>query len=181
MTGLEADIDIGNSSMSRGGIPGTYGNSVASLLGFIPGTEAEGVDSSTVKFGWDGGVRARLGYLSTPNVLVYGTGGVAFQKVSIGAACDGTISSYCFNDGVARSETASTVKAGWTVGGGVEGVLTGNWLGKLEFRYADLGHYDHALFAGTLDEVDTDVRLQTYTFLAGIGYKFNGTGSLIAR
>ena len=193
VTGVEADIDFGNSNMSRGGIPGTYGNGAASLASpppgppppfpaTLPGTEAEGADSSTVKFGWDASVRARLGYLFTPNVLVYGTGGVAFQKVSVGAACDASISSFCsFGDGVARSETASTIKTGWTVGGGLEGVLTGNWLGKLDFRYADLGHYDHALFAGTLDEVDTDVRLQTYTFLAGIGYKFNGTGSLTAR
>ena len=115
-------------------------------------------------------------------MLVYGTGGVVFQQVSVGASCDATIASFCsFGDGVARSETASTVKTGWSVGGGVEGILTGNWLGKLEFRYADLGHYNHAFFAGTLDEVDTDVRLQTYTFLAGIGYKFNGSGSLVAR
>ena len=188
VTGLEADIDFGNSSMSRGGIPGAYGNGAASIIlpppffAVLPGTEAETADSSTVKFGWDGSIRARLGYLFIPNVLVYGTGGVAFQKVTVGATCDATIASFCsFGDGVARSESASTIKTGWTVGGGLEGVLTGNWLGKLEFRYADLGHYNHALFAGTLDEVDMDVRLQTYTFLAGIGYKFNGSGSLIAR
>ncbi len=176
--------------MSRSGIPGTFGNGSASIIlpppffPVLPGIEAERVDSSTVKFGWDGGVSARLGYLSTPNLLVYGTGGVAFQEVSVGATCNATISSFCsaaFTDGVARSETASMVKTGWTVGGGVESVLTGNWLGKLEFRYADLGHYSHAFFAGTLDEVDTDVRLQTYTFLAGIGYKFNGSGNLVAR
>ena len=190
VTGLEADVDIGNSSMSRGGIPGAYGNGAASItppppaFAFLPGIEAEGADSSTVKFGWDGSVRARFGYLSTPNVLAYGTGGVAFQQVSVGATCNATIASFCsaaFTDGVARSETASTVKTGWTVGGGLEGVLTGNWLGKLEFRYADLGRYSHTFFAGTLDEVDTDVRLQTYTFLAGIGYKFNGTGGLVAQ
>jgi opacity protein-like surface antigen len=188
VTGLEADVDFGNSSMSRGGIPGAYGNGAASIIppppffAVLPGTEAEDADSSTVQFGWNGGVRARLGYLSTPNVLVYGTGGVAFQKISISATCNATITSFCsFGDGVARSETASTVKTGWTVGGGLEGVLTGNWLGKIEFRYADLGHYNRALFAGTLDEVDTDVRLQTYTFLAGIGYKFNGAGRFVAQ
>ena len=187
VSGVEADIDFGNDSMSRGGIPGTYGNGSASIFppfGFLPGIEAEGADSSTVKFGWDGSVRAKLGYLSTPNVLVYGTGGVAFQDVSISATCNATIASFCdaaFTDGVAKSETASTVKTGWTVGGGLEGVLTGNWFGKLEFRYADLGHYDHAFFAGTLAQVDTDMRLQTYTFLAGIGYKFHGAGSLVGK
>jgi opacity protein-like surface antigen len=191
VTGIEADIDFGNSSMSRGGIPGTYGNGEASVTNpsppplvfqALPGTEAEGADSSTVRFGWNGSVRARLGYLSSPNVLAYATGGVAFQEVSIGASCNASFESFCdYTDVIARSETASTVKTGWTIGGGLEGVLTGNWLGKLDFRYADLGHYDHAFFAGTLSEVGMNVRLQTYTFLAGIGYKFNGTGNLIAQ
>jgi opacity protein-like surface antigen len=47
-----------------------------------------------------------------------------------------------------KSETASTVKTGLTIGGGVEGVLTGNWIGELEFRYADFGHYSHNFLPG---------------------------------
>ena len=97
------------------------------------------------------------------------------------AGHSGTASFCSFADGVARSESASTVKAGWTAGGGLEGVLAGNWIGQLEFRYADFGQFDHAFFAGTLDEVDTSVHLQTCTFLAGIGYKFNGTGSVVPQ
>jgi outer membrane immunogenic protein len=109
--------------------------------------------------------------LAFPTVLLYGTGGAAFQQLSVGAACSGSIESFCF---AARSETASAVQVGWTVGGGVEAVLTGNWISKLEFRYADLGRFNHNFFAGTADEVDASVQLQTYTFLAGVGYKFNG-------
>jgi opacity protein-like surface antigen len=176
VVGVEGDIAFGNSSMSRGGIPGTYGNGYVASLGFLPGTDAEGVDSTTVKFGWNGSMRGRVGYLAFPTVLVYETGGVAFQRVSVGATCDGSISSSCL-DGVARSETASTVRTGWTVGGGLEAILAGNWLGKLEFHFADFGHFNHAFFAGTADEVDTSVHLRTYTFLAGIGYKFNTAGS----
>jgi opacity protein-like surface antigen len=63
----------------------------------------------------------------------------------------------------------------------VEGVLTGNWLGKAEFRYADFGHYGHEFFTGTIGEVDMNVHPETYTFLAGIGYKFHGTGGLVAQ
>ena len=80
-----------------------------------------------------------------------------------------------------RSQTASVVKGGWTVGGGLEGVLTGNWLGKVEFRYADFGHYNHNFFVNTLDEVDASVHARTCTILAGIGYKFNGTGTLTVQ
>lgn len=80
-----------------------------------------------------------------------------------------------------RSQTASVVKGGWTAGGGVEGILTGNWLGKVEFRYADFGHYNHNFFVNTLDEVDATVHARTCTILAGIGYKFNGTGTLTVQ
>ena len=136
-------------------------------------------------FGWDGSVRGKFGYLASPTVLVYGSGGVAFQQLSVGATCDGGNGSWCGYTlniiGPQRSESASTVRAGWTVGGGLEAVLAGNWLGKLEFRYADFGQFDHAFFAGTADEVDTSVHLQTYTFLAGIGYKFNGPVGMPGR
>jgi opacity protein-like surface antigen len=196
VTGIEGDIAFGNSSMTRGGIPGTYGNGNAALNTDLPGIEAELQDSSSVKFGWDSSVRARVGYLSAPDILIYGTGGIAFQQVSVGASCNPTAfnptnggpNSFCgfplfTNTGTAvlepaKSERFSTVRAGWTLGAGLEGVLTGNWIGKLDFRYANFGNVNHNFFAGTLDEVDTSTHLQTYTFAAGLGYKFNGTGSL---
>ena len=39
--------------------------------------------------------------------------------------------------GVAFSH--SNTKTGWTVGGGIEGRLSGNWTGKIEYLYMDLG------------------------------------------
>ena len=30
-------------------------------------------------------------------------------------------------------------KVGWVIGGGVEGVLGGNWTGRIEYLYVDLG------------------------------------------
>ena len=84
VTGIEGDIAFGDSSMRRGGIPGTYGNGCCGGVWLcVPGIEAEQVDSATVKLGWDASMRARLGYLTTPNILVYGTGGVAFQQMSV--------------------------------------------------------------------------------------------------
>jgi opacity protein-like surface antigen len=182
VTGIQGDIAFGNSSMTRGGIPGTYGNGNAALNGDLPGIEAEQADSSTVKFGWDASIRARFGYLSAPDVLIYGTGGIAFQRASVSASCNGGGSSWCgWTAGIIeppQTETYSTVRVGWTLGAGLEGVLTGNWIGTLDFRYANFGNVNHNFFAGTLDEVDTSTHLQTYTVMAGLGYKFNGTGSL---
>ena len=34
-----------------------------------------------MKEGWDAGLRGRLGYLVTPWIMVFGTGGVAWQRV----------------------------------------------------------------------------------------------------
>jgi opacity protein-like surface antigen len=186
VAGIEGNVDFADSAMTRGGIPGTYGNGDAPTLSFfgiltIPGIEAEQVDSAAVKYGWNGSLRARLGFLSTPSVLVYGTGGLAFQEIKASASCDASVASLCFLDLVPRSETASTVKAGWTLGGGVEGILTGNWVGKAEFRYADFGHFTHDFFVGSPEQTDVSIRAQTYTFLGGIGYKFSANGSLLSH
>jgi len=61
------------------------------------------------------------------------------------------------------------------LGLGIEGVLSGNWLGKVEARYADFGRVNNTFFAGTVDEVVTSVHVQTFTALAGVSYKFGPT------
>jgi opacity protein-like surface antigen len=173
LAGIEGDVALGSSGMTRAGIPGTYGNGLASVIGSV-GTAPEAFDSSTVKLGWDGSVRGRVGFLATPTILVYGTAGVAFQDVSFGGSCAGVITlgvgGSCFFG--PESQMFSAVRTGWTAGAGVEGVLTGNWLGKLEFRYSDFGRYSNTLFAGTGDDVTANIHVQTYKFLAGLGYKF---------
>jgi opacity protein-like surface antigen len=166
VAGIEGDAAWGSSSMARGGIPGTFGNGEDGIVGI----EAEGADSSTVKLGWDSSIRSRVGVLVFPTILVYGTAGVAFQQATVGATCDGSANSQC---AAARSEAFSSVRTGWTVGAGLEGVMTGNWLGKLEFRYSDFGRYNNVFFAGTGDDVTANVHIQTYKFLAGVGYKLN--------
>jgi hypothetical protein len=39
--------------------------------------------------------------------------------------------------------SSHNTKAGWTLGGGLEGRLGGNWTAKIEYLYLDLGH-DHS-------------------------------------
>jgi outer membrane immunogenic protein len=33
----------------------------------------------------------------------------------------------------------STIQVGWTIGAGLEGVITGRWSGKIEYLFVDLG------------------------------------------
>ena len=145
MGGIEADAAWGNSSMSQNGIPGTFGNSGMTL--FVPGPpaavtitglEAELGDSSSVKLGWDSSLRARLGFLLLPDILLYGTGGVSFQEVAVSASCSGPTAgptavspSYCQSG--AHSESASRLMVGYTIGGGIEAAFDANWLSEISF------------------------------------------------
>ena len=159
LVGLEADIAWGRNNSSVSPFPGTPGG------GFFGGGPS---DSDTVKLGWDGSVRGRLGYLVNPTWLVYGTGGAAWQQIKTISNCaDG--SGFC---GGAFSGTSSTVKAGWTVGGGVEIALANHWLARLEYRYADFGHVSNDLPPAATTGIHSDIRVKTSTALAGVAYKF---------
>jgi opacity protein-like surface antigen len=194
VAGIEADAGHGNSGMTKHGIPGTFGNGVNACDPFgiacngavgigAPGIEAEGVDSAQVKLGWDATIRGKLGMLITPTILFYGTGGVAFQQVSVSATCtdDGNFDSWCGFPPINKSQTFKSTRTGWTAGLGIEAVLSGNWIGKAEVRYADLGNVNNTFFAGTGDDFTTTVRLQTVTALAGVSYKFGAPGVVVAK
>jgi opacity protein-like surface antigen len=182
VAGIEADAGNGNSRMSKNGIPGAFGNGANAGIS-NPGIEAEGVDSSRVQMGWDATIRGKLGMLITPTILFYGTGGVAFQQVSTTATCidDGNADSWCTFAPITKSQTFKSTRTGWTAGLGIEAVLSGNWIGKAEVRYADLGSVSNTFFAGTGDDVATTIRLQTVTALAGVSYKFGAPGIVVAK
>ena len=70
---------------------------------------------------WFGTMRGRIGYAMN-NILIYGTGGLAF----------GTLS------GETATQRESHTAAGWTVGIGAEFGLTQNISAKIEYLYVDL-------------------------------------------
>ena len=74
---------------------------------------------------WLGTVRGRIGTLLGPATLLYVTGGLAAGQVK---------SNY-----LGTSLTESGTKIGWTVGGGIEHMLTPMWTAKAEVLYIDLG------------------------------------------
>lgn len=121
-----------------------------------------------MKEGWDGGIRGRLGFLAKPNVMVYGTGGVAWQDVSIGASCS-VSGPWCFPD---RSESFGKVMTGWTLGGGIETKIASNWLARLEYRYADFGSVSHEFFPQTADAVFMRQSMKAQAVSFGVAYQF---------
>jgi outer membrane immunogenic protein len=115
------------------------------------------------KIDWFGTVRGRIG-LATGPVLSYVTGGYAYGNVntSITEAGIGTVFS------------SSKVQNGWVVGSGVEAALGGNWTGKIEYLYLNMGNKSYAFdpFAQTLN---TEVRENI--FRVGLNYRVGGNSA----
>jgi outer membrane immunogenic protein len=97
---------------------------------------------------WFGTVRGRVGALVTPTVLLYGTGGLAYG----GFSTSGSITGNNVN-GVPATFVfpgTSSTRAGWTLGAGIEGRISGNWTAKLEYLYMDLGTVNAGTTATTI-------------------------------
>jgi outer membrane immunogenic protein len=86
-----------------------------------------------------GTVRARLGWLSSPNLLWYGTAGLAYGQTKLASAAQcPTALPPCFSETTTATYSTHTT-VGWTVGAGVEWKLTPVWSVKAEYLYAELG------------------------------------------
>ncbi|MCP4619035.1 MAG: porin family protein [Bradyrhizobium sp.] len=166
--GIEGDAAWGDNNKSRLGIPGTW--SPGTPLAFLQ------PDSSSVSLGWDAAVRARLGWLVAPNVMLFAAGGAAWQDVTVGASCQNT-GSWC---SIARNVSFNTTKSGWTVGGGVEAKVWTNWLARVEYRYSDFGSTAYAFFPSTIDAVYMHHDLKTQIVSFGLAYQFGG-GPVVAK
>lgn len=97
-----------------------------------------------------GTIRGRIGYV-VGMWLPYVTGGFAFGDVH---ACENVT---CNSDS----------RSGWTIGGGVEAKVMGNWSVKAEYLYVDLGTQNTYFFIvpHTLNLTENIARL-------GLNYKF---------
>ncbi len=149
------------------GIPGC-----TTFCGNLPPTPAD-IDSASIRMQTDGSLRARAGYLLTPGVLVYGTAGLAWQRVKANLTCS-FAGPWCFPPAATdiRSETHAATLNGWTVGAGLEWMIYRHWLLRGEYRYSDFGHLRSIFFSGTGDDVFTDIRVATRIMTFGAAYEF---------
>ena len=84
---------------------------------------------------WFGTLRARLGFTPINNLMIYGTGGLAYGRVEYAGNINRSAILVNFN--ILGSDTVT--KTGWTAGGGVEYALSNRWSVKGEYLYYDLG------------------------------------------
>lgn len=102
---------------------------------------------------WLATVRGRVGY-AFDRVLPYVTGGLALGDIQVNPpGFTGT----------------NTTNAGWTVGGGLEVMLTQNWTAKVEYLHVDLGNTSCSAAACGLP---TNVDFTSEIVRGGVNFKF---------
>jgi outer membrane immunogenic protein len=165
VTGLEADIQGSDIKNSARAIP-----TFAGTVNPIPND----VLSSEQRLSWFGTVRGRLGVTVTPELLLYGTGGLAYGHVDASA----NIHLIDIVSGAPLAEMPASIsktKVGWTAGAGAEWMFARNWSAKLEYLYVDLGSESAiAVFSpNPALKARYDWHLQDNIVRAGVNYHFN--------
>jgi outer membrane immunogenic protein len=84
--------------------------------------------------------RVRAGFLVTPSLLVYATGGVAIGRVRLDSSIISSVTPppFALNPGLSFANY-SQLKAGFVAGGGLEWMFFRDWSIKAEALYYDLG------------------------------------------
>jgi outer membrane immunogenic protein len=152
--GLEADFD-GTSLRNNTNIA-----AVTPIPGF-PNSLTSSINASE-RLDYLGTVRARVGFVPTGPLMIYGTGGLAYGRPTANATVNEAIipAGTCpaCNAGAVNINSSSSVRAGWTAGGGMEWMFAPKWSVKVEGLYYDLGH---TTSAGTLIIPNTASNFET--------------------
>ena len=136
----------------------------SAVIPVIPGATLSTEIISSSGFGTS---RSRLGYLATPNLLLYGTGGVAYGQTATAVGLPAA----------AAVASVKDVRAGWTLGGGIEGAFGGGWSAKVEYLYIDLGKLEQTValpLAGVTATFNS--RVTDNIVRVGLNYKWGGYG-----
>jgi outer membrane immunogenic protein len=140
----------------------------ADIQGLASTTAGAAAGSVGTRLDWFGTVRGRVGYLITPNALLYGTGGYAYGHT--------TSSANASAGGLVAGASVGKDVNGWAAGAGLEYALT-HWLSfKTEYLFVDFGSTN--LSSGITGGVPFSLSEKTtvHTVKAGINVKFGSWG-----
>ena len=143
LLGFEADMQ--GAGMRGSGNAIGVGPSDQSDTGYFGNGNFIYVNTSVIQAGidWMGTARARVGYLITPSVLLYGTGGLAYGGAYLNTFPTQVVATSDGGAGMAGPLTTQNarnqIQVGWTAGGGAEWMLANGWSIKGEAVYYDLG------------------------------------------
>ena len=116
-----------------------------------------------------GSVTGRVGYTWGPGLL-YVMGGYAYSDNSESVALAGVPVAFAFD---------SNHSNGYTVGAGLEYMFAQNWSAKVEYQYYNFGKTNFVTLAVLTGFGST--RNDEHTVKAGINYRFNWGGPVVAR
>jgi outer membrane immunogenic protein len=129
------------------------------------------------KLPWLGTARLRLGFLPSDHWMLYVTGGLAYGEVETTATVN-TAVAFAGGPVIASASavaSANTTRAGWTVGGGAEWVISGPWTAKLEYLYVDLGTVSNTFTGlGAFTPLTTSSHVTDNIVRVGLNYRFGG-------
>jgi outer membrane immunogenic protein len=188
--GIEA-FDIGPDGVIGGG---QIGYNWQPALNFVLGIEADfqasgQTDSATCvsrcrvtgpspaisqymqRLPWFGTVRGRVGVTNGPT-LFYVTAGWAYGRIET------DISTTQIAGNTILTVNYREDKSGWTLGGGVESQVFGNWTAKVEYLYVDLGTINAQFLASNFNATFvTSSDIHNHVVRAGLNYSFGAPGA----
>jgi opacity protein-like surface antigen/hemolysin activation/secretion protein len=144
---------------------------------------------------WLGTLRGRIGYLITPTLLGYATGGLAFGGVRAGAVVSQAWGGDANTLGQALQSSGSVghfsdVRLGWTIGAGIEWMFARDMSLKAEYLYYDLGDARYPSSSLTTIEPNSGfsniilpinrVRFRGDVARVGLNYHFGLSGEALA-
>ena len=190
---------------SRGGLAGghagynwQYGRVVTGLeidfsLGDLKGTSAPTVNifgggTQTITLSDDvkylATARARLGWLPADTVLLYATGGLAWERLE-----RSRIVAQIGPGALTQTETSTSPsdRFGAVIGAGAEWMPFGpSWVGRVEYLHYDFGKYENArtftsTVPGAVPFAERRGRQTIDVVRAGVSYKFDSAQPIVAR
>ena len=175
--GLETDVDYANVR----GSDNRLGTAVAGPPGTVVTSTATASGEQDMK--WFGTLRARLGLLATENLFMYGTGGLAYGNVSASTNVSETDCHPACTT-ITSAGAASSTRAGWTAGGGLEWAIDRNWSVKTEYLYVHLGdltYNNSPLTSGagvSIVNTTSVAHFNSSIVRAGLNYRYDSSGQL---
>ncbi|MCW2316903.1 outer membrane immunogenic protein [Rhodoblastus acidophilus] len=115
--------------------------------------------STRYKSNYAAAIRGRIGVSAWDRALLYVAGGVAFGDNEV------RYSGQRYSD----APNYTTSRTGWTIGAGLDYAFTPTWIGRIEYRYVDLGRGGYYNYH---DFVNDRIEVTSHQVLGALIYKW---------
>jgi outer membrane immunogenic protein len=145
-------------------------SSMNGILTFPPPFSPPSATSTSASINWYGTLRGRFGVTNGP-LLFYGTAGLAYGEIGLNSITS-LFASSLFS-------SASSTRAGWVAGAGIEYMYRPNLIFTLSYQYVDLGTLNlaSAMTNPAVLSQSASAHAQFQTVMAGFSWRFAPTGA----